>query len=294
MDLTEHKHLVTCDWLAENLEDEKLVVVEATSLLPNYFDESASTEIIKVSGREGWEENHIPGSVFVDLLEDLSDTRDDHLMYGIASIEKCEDVLSNLGIGNNSAVVVYDRSMNTWAARFWWILRYLGLENAAVLNGGWTQWVQSGRPISADKVTPKTTHFQAHVQSELIVCKQDVLSALEDDSTVLVNALTREEFRGEPPHRYSRPGRIPGSINIPLDTLTDLESQHYVAEKDAQLIVEESKIESASAVICYCGGGIAACNAALMLTRQGVKNISVYDGSLTEWSADLSLPMETG
>ena len=293
MDLKKYKYLVTCDWLSENLEDEKLVVVEATSLLPNYFDASASKGIIKVSGRQGWEDSHIPGSVFVDLLEDLSDTRDGRLMYGIAPIEKCEEVLSNLGIENNSAVVVYDRSMNTWAARFWWILRYLGLKNAAVLNGGWTEWTQAAKPVSSEKTLRKTTRFQADVKPDLIASKKDVICALED-STFLVNALTKEEFRGSPPHRYSRPGRIPGSINIPLDSLSDLESQNYVADEEARLIMEESKIDNDSAVICYCGGGIAACNAALMLTRQGVKNIAVYDGSLTEWSADFSLPMETG
>jgi thiosulfate/3-mercaptopyruvate sulfurtransferase len=294
MDLSEHKCLVGTDWLGEHLHDANLVVVEATSLLPNYFEDTVIYGIEKESGRQSWEQDHISGSTYIGILEEISDTQNDRFMYGLPTAEKFTAVMSRNGIGNDSAVVIYDRATNMWAARLWWMLRVFGFNNAVVLDGGYTKWTAENRPIDNKIVTPSVANFRSKFQPEVLANRDRVLDATMNENVCLINTLVSDEFEGRPPQRYQRSGHIPSSVNVPWIKTVNVDSQLYSEDAGARSAFEAVGASSAEEIICYCGGGIAACSAALLLTHLGFDNVSVYDGSMTEWAADSSLPLESG
>ena len=294
MDLSEHRHLVETDWVADHLDEPSLRIVECTSLLPNYFEPSGGDPLARASGRAMWAEGHIPRSAYADILEDLSDTANEHFMYAMPSAEQFSQVMSELGIGNGTAVVLYDRQLNMWASRLWWMLRAFGFDNAAVLNGGWVKWTAEGRAVSTEASDYPKARFVAKPRPELIAARDRVQAAIGRAGSCLVNALDPDEFAGKPPHRYARPGRIPSSVNVPFATTADPETHVFASDEDLQKMFDAVGATQKDEVICYCGGGIAASSTALALTRLGVGNVAVYDGSLMDWTGDPSMPLEVG
>ena len=118
-------------------------------------------------------------------------------------------------------------------------------------------------------------------------------AALADTSTVIVNALPPELHRGAGPSRYGRPGRVPGSVNVPAGRLLDRNTKTFVPLADAGVKFSAAGVESSKNVICYCGGGISATVDLFLLYQLGYKNLTLYDGSMGEWAKDNSLPIET-
>lgn len=294
MDLAELNYLVDCDWLAAHLDAPELRIVECTSQLPNYFEPSAAEGLELTSGRPLFDESHIAGATYVDLLHELSDRSQTDFMYAMPSADHFAQVLSAIGVGDGTAVVLYDRGMNSWASRVWWMLRCFGFDNAAVLNGGWTTWHARGLPTSTETSGYPPATFSARPRRELIASRDEVLQRLDDDATCLINALDPDEFAGRPPQRYARPGRIPGSVNVPFSTTVDLPTQTFADDEALRQQFEAVGALDKGHVIAYCGGAIAASNTVFALTRLGVDNVALYDGSLTEWTNDPALPMETG
>lgn len=294
MDLSDRRYLVETDWLEEHLDAEELRVIECTSLIPNYFEPTAGDGLVLESGRKDWEAGHIPTSGFADFLGELSDRTNEKLMYAMPSAAQFSEAMSALGVGDGTAVVVYDRQVNMWASRLWWMLRAFGFDNAAVLNGGWVKWTAEGRPVSTDAPSNPRAEFVAKPREGLIARRDEVLAATKNDNIRIVNALPPDEFVGEPPHRYARPGRIPSSVNVPFFETANPETHMFESDETIRAKLDAAGATNKDQVICHCGGGIAACNTALALTRLGVDNVSVYDGSMMEWAADPSLPMETG
>ena len=288
------EYLVETAWLQAHLDDPGLRVVDCTHYLPNYFDESAGRHIEKLSGRRNHENGHILGSVFVDLRDDLCDPSNDHFMYPKCSAAQFAATMSRLGIGPTTRVVLYDDMLNIWAARVWWMLRSFGFEQAAVLNGGWKKWVAEGRPSTTVIATPARTDFVASPRSGFFADRHEVLAAIDEVSTCLVHSLDPDEYAGRGTVRYKRPGHIPSSVNVSFLSLIDPATQAYLDADQLHAAFEKVGALSADRVITYCGGAIAACSTALAMTLLGVDNIGVYDGSMTEWAADPSLPLVLG
>lgn len=289
MAFTNPQSLVETDWLAAHLTDADLRILDCTVFL--HPDPAGGYRI--ESGRDAWAHGHIPGSGFADLITDLSD-RDSRLRFMMPPAGQFAEAMSRYGVGEGTRVVLYDANMNMWAARVWWMLRAFGFDNAAVLNGGWRKWTKEGRPVSTAPPTYPPARFVAWLRPQLIADKQEVLAALGDRSICIVNALTAEEHAGTGPQRYKRPGRIPFSVNVPARATVDPDTHAYLPEEELRVQFAKVGATSSGRVITYCGGGIAASSDAFVLTLLGVENVAVYDGSLSEWAADPSLPMETG
>lgn len=288
--------LVDTDWLAERLDDPNLRLLDATTFLKptsGYYD--------VWSGEEAYDKGHIPGAVFADLLGDLSDP-DSKYAFTIPSRERFVNKISELGVGDESYVVVYDQGeaivgapviASDWASRLAWQLRYEGFDNVAVLDGGFPKWREEDRPVTTEPGSyPKAT-FTGERRPELLATKEDVKNALKDDDVILVNSLSEADFKGES-DTYARKGHIPGSVNVFFGDLSSTESKELYDNKKLRKTFEESgALDPGKKVITYCGSGIAATWNALILNKLGQHNVAMYDGSMTEWADDPTLPLDT-
>jgi thiosulfate/3-mercaptopyruvate sulfurtransferase len=281
--------LVETDWLADHLDDPGVRVLECTVYLqPADVPGGYRVE----SGRARWAEGHIPGAGFADLHEDLSD-RTSGLRFMMPPATQFAQAMGRYGVGAGVRVVLYDRFVNMWAARLWWMLRAFGFDDAAVLDGGWKKWTREGRAVATDDGTRPQRVFTARPRPGLIADKAGVLAALGDGRACVLNALTGEQHRGGGV-TYGRPGRIAGSVNVPARDLVDPETHAYLpAERLREKFAAVGALD-ARRIITYCGGGIAASSDAFVLHLLGHDEVAVYDASLSEWAADPALPMATG
>jgi thiosulfate/3-mercaptopyruvate sulfurtransferase len=181
-----------------------------------------------------------------------------------------------------------------WATRVWWMLRSVGFDRAAVLDGGFDAWQGEGRAIERGEPEgyPPAT-FTPRPRPSHFVDKTTVRAAIGDPRTVTVNSLTPQSFRGLGPSPYLRPGRVPGSVNVPSASLIDPLSKRFVSPAEALARFTEAGVTRDRRVIAYCGAAISASIDLFMLHQLGFDDLTLYDGSLLEWAEDPSLPIET-
>ena len=278
--------LVATDWLFSELGSPDLRILECTVVF-----ERRAGELIVESGRANWAAGHIPGSGFVDLLTGISDQSSEY-RFMLPTRHEFVSQMEGLGVGEGTRVVLYDRDHNMWAARVWWMLQHFGFGAAAVLDGGWVKWTLEGRETTAGAAPDHgPTTFGSTSGSTVLVDKQAILEALDSTETCLVNALSAEQHNGEN-NDYGRRGHIPGAVNLPVAGLVDPVTHAYLPHE--QLLAKTGVVRDADGerVIVYCGGGISASSDAFVLSRLGHADVSIYDGSMSEWSADPSLPLE--
>ncbi len=276
--------LVTPQWLSEHLDDPDLVVLDCTVLAEP--DESGGFR--SVSGRASYESGHIPSAGFADLTGDLSDGASPH-RFAVPTPEQFAAAMGALGVGDDSRVVLYDASGSSWAARVWWMLRWVGFDRAALLDGGLAAWTAEGRPLSTEPADRPAKTLTPAPRPRLIADRDEVMAAIDDDAVVIIDVLPEAHYRGEMTF-YARPGHIAGATNIPMQALTD-ESGRYRPQDELAAMYQG---ERDARYITYCGGGIAASSTAFIMTRLGFTDVAVYTASLEEWAADSANPMETG
>ncbi|MCW9023811.1 MAG: rhodanese-like domain-containing protein [Gammaproteobacteria bacterium] len=238
-----------------------------------------------VSGRPDYDSGHIPTAGFADLMEDLSDTSSP-IEFAVPTPEQFCAAMGALGVGVDSRVVLYDMNYTAWAARVWWMLRWVGFDQAAILDGGLTAWTSEGRPLSTEPVTRSKKHLTPKPRPELIADRGEVLASIDDTAVCLIDTLPAEFYHGEMTI-YARPGHIPGAIHI--DGLHLLDEKGYCRPNDELVAMHDG--DHNARTITYCGGGIVASLNAFIMTRLGFTNVAVYTASLQEWAADPDLPM---
>jgi thiosulfate/3-mercaptopyruvate sulfurtransferase len=274
--------LVTTQWLSEHLDDPDLVVLDCTVLVEQAEDGTFRT----VSGRATYESGHIPTAGFADLKGDLCDGDSPH-DYALPSPERFAEVMGALGVGDDSRVVLYDAGGSAWAARVWWMLRWVGFDRAALLDGGLGAWTTDGQPLSTEAPDHSAKELIPVPRGGLIADRDEVLAAIEDDAVQLIDVMPEPHYRGEMV-MYDRPGHIPSAMNIAVTGLTD-ETGHY---RPLDELATMHDFDRDGRAITYCGGGIAASSNAFVMTRLGFTDVAVYIASLQEWAADPDLPME--
>ena len=274
--------LVTTQWLSEHLDDPDLVVLDCSIVITQGEDGSMQS----ISGRSNYEEGHIPGAVFADIINDLSDT-ESPFPFTLPEAEKFAKALGALGVGDQSRVVLYDSMGSVTAARLWWMLRWVGFDRAAILDGGINLWKAEGRPLSTEPASRSPQQLTARVRPELIAYHDEVYEAINNDQVKLIDAMPESHYRGEMV-MYDWPGHIPGAINVPSFSLLD-ETGRYRPMEELQTMLGR---DFDTRTITYCGGGVSAASDAFILARLGFTNVAVYDGSLQEWTQDQDNPME--
>ncbi len=282
-------NLVSSEWLAGQLGASDLRVLDATVFLhmnpngPGYTPES---------GRARFDEAHVPGAQFVDLIDAFSDPATDVRFMMPSAARFCE-LAGALGVGDDTRVVVYSSGSPMWATRLWWMFRSVGFERCAVLDGGFAKWLKEGRATSSEQATPQPAVLTPRPQPSLWAGKDDVLHAMNDASVCTINALAPAVYTGER-NTYGRAGHIPGSVNVFYDTLLDPEDGTFLPADRLRPLFDAVGAFDRPRVICYCGGGISATMDALALLQAGHRNIAVYDGSMWEWVSDPALPLKLG
>ncbi|MDE1169451.1 MAG: rhodanese-like domain-containing protein [Pseudomonas sp.] len=281
--------LVDVAWLAAQLQHPELVILDATvNLKAPRYDGDYQVE----SGAPSGLEQHLPHARHADLLHDLHDLAARY-SFAMPPLDRLAASLRQLGISDHSRVVIYDRAEGFWAARLWWMLRSVGLA-PAILDGGLHAWQQAGQPTLAGMAGPRPTTAPLTLRKQPgYWASLEQVKAVSEQRTPgrLVCALSQAVFEGATATRYSRRGHIPNSLNRPARQLFDDTGRYH-----PQAVLRERLGADLlqGPVLLYCGGGISAAATAFALALLGQWNVSLYDGSLQQWSADPALPMSTG
>lgn len=246
-----------------------------------------------VSGRDRYTEEHVSGAAFADVAGALADPDAPHA-FTLPSAERFAAGAGALGIGPGAHVVVYAQESPMWATRLWWLLRYFGFDDVSVLDGGLPAWKSAGLPVGAGDETYPAATFEPRPRPELLASRADVEAIVAGGGTCLVNALRPDAFRGDGPSSYSRPGRIPSSVNVPWTGLIDEETTRFKPLPELTAALAAGGVRSDEPLVAYCGGGISATVDLFALALVGRPDARLYDGSLAEWTADRTLPVELG
>ena len=274
--------LASTGWLAANLSAPDLRVVDASWHLPN-SGRNAATE---------YREQHIPGAVYFDL-DDISDDASD-LPHMMPPAEKFASRVRNLGLGDGNRIIVYDTVGIYSAARAWWMFRFFGHEEVAVLDGGLPKWVAEGHPIDDMPPVPKTRHFTPRLNWLLLRNINQVAQASAGGGEQIVDARSEARFRGEAeePRAGLRRGHIPGAVNVPFDRVLNPDGTlRSVAELRDRF--QASGVDLARPVATSCGSGVTAAILNLALHRLDHPAHALYDGSWSEWGGDESRHVES-
>ena len=280
--------LVSTDWLADRLPTDGLRIFDCTM----YKHEGQVGASSLASGRQHWEQAHIPGALYLDMFEHLSAPRQ-NLPYNLPPQTSISNVLRNAGVGPDTIVVLYSDGYFSAVTRAWWVLRASGVEDVRILDGGWSRWTGEGRPVTAAVSEVQHGAFTGNINSSLIAGKADVLNALSDRAVVLINALSRDQHSGCGGANFGRPGRIPGSLNIPVGDVIDAETGALKPLGSLEERFSAEGLRKDQKIIAYCGGGISATTLLFALQQSGYQDVALYDGSLMEWALDPALPMVT-
>ncbi|MEC3907927.1 sulfurtransferase [Tamlana sp. 2201CG12-4] len=266
--------VVSIAWLYEHLNAENLVVLDGT--INKVFDVS---------------QNQILHTRFFDIKKKFSDASNP-FPNAFPSKEQFEKEARALGISGSHAIVVYDDKGMYSSARVWWLFKAFGYDNIAVLNGGFPAWEEASYPIeSMREYQGPEGDFRASLQSEHMMFFEDVKSASKSNTHTIIDARSADRFNCETPEPRAglRMGTIPGSLNLPFTDL--LEGGLLKPKTELEKAFQELSTKE-DAVIFSCGSGITACILALGAEISGYKNISVYDGSWTEYGSLTTGDME--
>ncbi len=275
--------LVSTDWLAAHLSAPDLRILDASWHMP------ADNR----NARAEFEAGHIPGARFFDI-DEIADTQSS-LPHMAPPVEKFVARMRALGVGDGHRVVVYDSSGIFSAPRVWWTFRLFGKTDVAVLDGGLPKWRAEGRPIEDGVPILRDRHFTARRNAGLVRDVTQVAASAKLGDAQIVDARSRERFRGEAPEPRPglRSGHIPGSTNLPWGEL--LNADGTMKDLDGlRAAFAEAGVDVARPVITSCGSGISAAILSLALERLGNRSHSLYDGAWAEWGAYADLKVEAG
>ena len=274
--------LVSTEWLAGEIGAPDLRVVDATLISPGIANPASD-----------YEAGHIPGAVFMDL-DNLVDTNTD-LPNMLPPAEKFASRMQSLGLGDGSRIVLYDNSPYRTAARAWWMLNLFGAHDVAILDGGLAKWKAEERPLATGKEKLRHRHFTVWKDEATVRNMEQMTANLGHGVSQVLDARSATRFTGaEPdPRPRTHAGHIPGSKNLPYDRLFN-EDGTWKQGEALKAEFDKAGVDLDQPLITTCGSGITASVLLFGANLLGAKDVSLYDGSWSEWGADLTTPKATG
>jgi thiosulfate/3-mercaptopyruvate sulfurtransferase len=274
--------IVTTEWLAAHLREPDLRVVDGSWHMPHLGRDA----------RAEFEAAHVPGAVFFDI--DAIADRSTNLPHMLPSAAEFAAAVGALGIGSGDRVIVYDVRGVVSAARVWWTFRAFGHDAVAVLDGGLKKWRAENRAVEsgAAKLTPRV--FQARPRPELVRDLAAMRANIGSGAAQVLDARSAGRFAGTEPEPRAglRGGHIPGSFNLPYETLYQPDGT-LKSPAEMGRAVAAARVDLAKPIVTTCGSGVTASVLALALYVLGRRDVAVYDGSWSEWGARADTPIET-
>jgi thiosulfate/3-mercaptopyruvate sulfurtransferase len=269
------KYLVDSEWLVQQLDNPQVVIVDCRFQLanPNW-------------GEDEYKKSHIKGAYYLNLDRDLSSTVQPHGgRHPLPDINVLAQKFTTMGIiKNETLVVAYDDSRFAFAARLWWLLRYLGHNSVVLLDGGWNAWVDGGYPVTNMIPETKLGQFKPQPHRDWLVDIDTVKAAKNKDSIIVVDSRDSDRYTGirEPIDPIA--GSIRGAVNSPWKQVSDESGYLKPVATQQQLWKDYSQAEE---IIVYCGSGVTACVNLFSLTLAGFKNAKLYPGGWSDWCSYL-------
>ena len=236
------------------------------------------------AGSMAYKDSHIPNAVYAHLDNDLSgEINMNSGRHPLPAVDKFKNTLSNLGINSNKQVVVYDDAGGSMAARLWWLLKWLNHDNVALLDGGFTYWLNSQLPLSTEVNIVQSTRFDNNINATRFV-NSDIVEKIRNDSHYrLIDVRARERFEGlaEPIDKIA--GHIPGAVNVPWQSSLDSVGLFLPKSKLQSLYLSILGNIAPENTVVMCGSGVTACHTLIALEHAGFTGAKLYPGSWSEW-----------
>ncbi|MCC6792932.1 MAG: sulfurtransferase [Thermomicrobiales bacterium] len=282
-------NLVTTDWLAAHLSEPSVRVVDIRGYVKSTDLGEGIQHADYVGARDEYDAGHIPGAVYIDWTVDIVDLMNP-VKAQIASPEAFAEAMASRGIGDETDVVIVDHAGGHFATRLWWALRYYGHDRAAVLDGGFNKWNAEGRPLETDVPTPARAVFTPKLRPELRVEPAEVLAAIDQPGSRIVDARDEPQFTGAV-RRTTKGGHVPSAVNISAKALINSDGTWKPVD-ELRTVLADGGVRPDERVIAYCNGGVTATSVLFALARTGHDNFANYDGSWNEWGERVDLPNE--
>jgi thiosulfate/3-mercaptopyruvate sulfurtransferase len=282
----EYTTLISAAELARHLQDPNWVLIDCRHDLAN-----------PDAGLNAYAAAHIPGARFAHLDTDLSDKSpgpngEFRGRHPLPERDVFIETLRRLGVNHGSQVIAYDAHGGIFAARLWWMLRWVGHNTAAVLDGGLQAWQALGLPLSSEPAAKPHGNVEPHASNMHLVSADDVLANLKSATRIVIDARSPDRFRGENETLDPVGGHIPGAKNRFFKDNLQPDGRFKPAD---QLRAEFSAlIDAPQAAIMQCGSGATACHNLLAMEVAGLSGAALYAGSWSEWCADPARPVATG
>jgi thiosulfate/3-mercaptopyruvate sulfurtransferase len=273
--------MIDTEQLASSLADPALAIVDCR------FDLKDTA-----AGERAYEVAHVPGAVYAHVDRDLSGQKSGtNGRHPLPESREFIETAGRLGIDATTQVVVYDQDTGGFASRLWWMLRWMGHDAVALLDGGFAKWMAEGRPTRPGVEVRGHRRLVPHLRPEMVVTAADVAALAGKADWRLVDARAPERFRGEVEPIDRVPGHIPGAVSIPFQENVDAQGTFRSPEALAERFRSAIGSVDPSHIVNYCGSGVTACQNILALEHAGLQGSKLYPGSWSEWSSDPSRPV---
>ena len=278
-----YSSIISADNVQQNINDEQWRIIDCR------FNLNAPDEGLALYNME-----HLPNAVYAHLDHDLSSpVTTNSGRHPLPEVEKFKQKLGDWGINKNTQVVVYDDAAGSYAARLWWMLRWLGHDSVAVLDGGFSAWKQQGLPVTADIPQINCTNYLGSPDMEMLIDSEKLQEQLSQSSILLVDVRDPNRYQGieEPIDKVA--GHIPGAINIPWRSNI---GENGLFLPKAQLhdhYINVLRTRPIDKTVFMCGSGVTACHSLLVLEYIGISGARLYPGSWSAWITNPDRLIET-
>jgi len=276
VDYAKPELLAEPDWLAQHLDDPKVVLIDCATL-------------------EAYRRAHIPGAVQLPVHFYIKEEDPEGSDHGtlVMPPKQFEELMAKLGVSSDTTVVTYDDNNALVASRLWWVLKYYGHTNARVLNGGWHRWITEGRPVTFHATRKPAGAFTARPNADIYASVDFLKENHGNPACQVLDARTDGEWDGSNNRGNKRVGRVPGAKHLEwLKFVETTDTRRFLPADQIQSLLDEAGFERDKPTITYCQGGIRAAHAAFVMELLGYKDIRVYDGSMREWANREDTPLE--